>query len=288
MRNWLEREKKQLDRTTTRFTQHAKRPAIEHVELRAPEQLAGQFNLEDWWKVLVAFPEPAQERILSVLSIVKGEVPTYFHRQSTAEEPTATANPSEALSGTHIVPSSYWRIPGKTRLEYGITVFRLPEHFADWRVGYFIHLDGITHELAHVLVGATWSNSSVDLQLPSGERTTGDSMIREFATLLQEHNLPPLTHYSANYWKQANELIPPPGDDALMPKGLDEELAVTIAAWILKFCHCEPYWITTHAGRQRIALPGGSGRGFYPFTGRHNIDAWTERFLYARWVPRMH
>lgn len=273
MGNWLEREKSELLRKVARFDQFASAPTgIDAITLETPERLAGQYDLSKYWQAIAAFPEPAQTRILSALRTVRGEHPHYFHASSANGRLQLTTESDEALSQTHVVPSSYSMEWGWPHSAYTVTLYRLPEYFTDRWVGKLIHLHGLVHELAHVLVGASWSQESYE------------PAIAEFAHLMAEHQLPPISHYSAGYWSEAAELMPSQKEDGaygLMPKALDEELAEVLAAWILKFCFCEPYVILTNGGRQRIELRSRGSLGFRPFADRPAIEEWATNFLYA-------
>lgn len=270
MRDWLEREKAELVRKVARFQQFAKAPqGTEHVQLSGAEELAGQFELDRYWQALAAFPEPAQRRTLPALRIIQGDRTLYLHRDSRNAQIGLTINPDQALGLTHVIPGSFF---WTSSIGYTLTLNRLPEEFASKEVTKLILLQALVHDLAHVLIGASWSQKRFE------------PMIIDFARLMAEQGLPPISHYSASYWSDPAELMPLQKEDGtygLMPAALDEELAEVIAAWILKFCFCEPYVILTNGGRQRIELRGRGSLGFRPFADRPAIEEWVTNFLYA-------
>lgn len=273
MRDWIDQERVELIHKAHQIGQLTVRPkGIERVELVHAGLLRGQYDLARVWQAIAAFPESAQERILSVLRMVMGDVPTYFHRQCATGELRTTPNHSQSLGNTYIVPSSYW-IEGKSKLGYGIALYRLPGNFTSRENSTLILVHGLLHELAHVLVGASWSKAE------------WEPAIIEFVRIMAARNLPPISHYSAAYWENTAELMPPMKSDGSygeMSKGLDEELAETIAAWILKFCFCEPYYVLTDNGRQRIEIRGRASLSQNPFSDRREIEEWVSCFLFER------
>ncbi|MGI6103033.1 MAG: hypothetical protein ACOYBJ_00185 [Patescibacteria group bacterium] len=270
MRDWLEREKAELMRKVARFQQFAKGPqGAEHVQLSGAEELAGQFELDRYWQALAAFPEPAQRRILPVLHAVQGGRTVYLHRDSKNAQIGLTIYPDQTLGLTHIIPGSFFWAPSTG---YTVALNRLPEEFASQEVTKLILLHALVHDFAHVLIGASWSQERFE------------PAIIDFARLMAEQKLSPISYYSSNYWSDPAELMPLQKNDGVygpMPAALDEELAEVITAWILKFCFCEPYVVLTNGGRQRIELRGRGSLGFRPFADRPAIEEWATNFLYA-------
>src|SRR3989338_10567279 len=107
---------------------------------------------EELGGLLSLFPENARKR--SILRGVVGQPTTWFHRDSTNEQPKPTTNQADALSDTAFVPSFIDYTPwGELKVPTAdIWLYQIPQNAAPENVRRLILSEGYVHEVGHSIV----------------------------------------------------------------------------------------------------------------------------------------
>lgn len=223
------------------------------IELSAQE-LGGLFSL---------FPENAQKR--SILRKVIGKPATWFHKNSTSEQPIPTTEPAEALSSTAIIPSYVDYTPWKELRTptADIWLYQIPQTIPE-PVRKIILTEGFIHEVGHTIVNSALYVNDYTLKFPNEKLVNGLEAILHFAELAEKY--PPISHYASTYRGPQNkfESVNP---NYKVQTAVSEELCETIAAYFLEFAYC-----------------GDDARGKEPFKDRPEVKAFVKDFLNAELV----
>lgn len=227
---------------------------IENQELieLSERELGGLFAL---------FPENARKR--SILRKVIGQAPTWFHRDSTSEQPKATSKESDALSPTAIVPSYIDYTPwGELKVPTAdVWLYKIPQNAAPEKVRKLVLAEGFVHEVGHSVVQPALYVDDHSLKFPDGRIVNGLEAILHFAELAEQHL--PISHYASTYRGPSNK-FESDNPSYNVKTAISEELCETIAAYLLGFAYC-----------------GDNSRGKDPFSDRPEIRDFVRDFLNA-------
>lgn len=221
--------------------------AIEQKELieLSESEIAALVNL---------FPESARER--SALDLIKGVPKAWFKKGEAA--PTPTNNIDQAISPTAIIPSfhSPSRWP-KTEIH----LYEIDSRAADPEARKIILSEGLIHEFAHSIITPEIYLNNRKLELSSGEVVEAFTFIMDkFANAVEGHH-PSMSHYSSAYMDSEGKFQ---GD---LRVSVNEELAESIAAYLLNFVYCND-----------------KARRFEPFRDRPEVKAIVKEYLEAKLV----
>lgn len=220
--------------------------------LLSREELGGLLHL---------FHQNARAR--SILRKVVGKPATWFHKDSTGKNPKPTTNPEDALSPTAIIPSyidyDTWV---KTKVPSAdIHLYALPENIQP-QVRRIIAAEGFVHEVAHSIFQPALYSENYKLLLPDERIVDGFDAMLQFAKLAEHH--PPISHYASTYREPDNKF---PSESQKMNTAISEEMAETVAAYILGFAFC-----------------GDDNKGKNPFRDRPQIHDLVGKLLRAQLV----
>lgn len=188
--------------------------------------------------------------------IIAGKPTTWFRYDSTKSNPIPTENLNEAISETAIIPSYIdnreWintMIPSSD-----IWLYSIPDicSFGTKRI---ILIEGFVHEMAHTICMPATYIDGYQLRFRNGRTISGRDCMTNFANLAENHT--PISHYAAVYrinGKFYNNLV-----------AIGEELAETIAAYLLHFIYCDE-----------------AERRFNPLADRPEVEDFVKEFLSLR------
>lgn len=217
-----------------------------------------------WW----TFPHRAQER--SVLRQIVGKPAAWFHHSSLISEvgPIKTEEPKDALSPTAIIPSycdySRWLKTNKPTCDihlYDIHPLTCPN-----TVRHVIYAEGFIHEVAHSIVAPAFYNTGdYMLLMPDGAKVGGNDWLKSvFGAAAEKHT--PISHYAGAYRNRDGSFKQ--NDDGSTATAINEEMAESIAAFLLRFVFC-------HEKRRRLD----------PFRDRPEVWQMVSDFLHAKHIP---
>src|SRR3989344_211575 len=211
--------------------------------------------------LLHLFPENARNR--SILRKIVGQPSTWFHRDSTSEQPIPTTNPEEALSPTSIVPSytdyTPWRELKVPTAD--IWLYKIPKNAASKDVTRIILSEGFVHELGHTIVQPAFYIDNHTLKFPDGRLVNGLEAMLQFAELAEQH--PPISHYASTY-RGKNNKFESDNPNYNVNTAISEEICEAIAAHFLGF-----------------AYSGDNARRKNPFADRPEVRKFVRDFLNA-------
>src|SRR3989344_738960 len=212
------------------------------------------------------FPKNARKR--SILRKVVGQSPTWFHRDSTSEQPKPTTNEAEAMSPTAIVPSYTDYTPwGELKVPTAdILLYKIPQNAASEKVRRLVLAEGFVHEIGHSIVQPALYVGDHSLKFPDGKVVNGLEAMLHFAELAEQH--PPISHYASTY-RGPNNKFESNNPNYNAKTAISEEMCETIAAHILGFAYC-----------------GDSSRGKNPFSDRPGVIDFVTDFLNAELVKK--
>jgi len=219
------------------------------------KELGGLFSL---------FPKNARDR--SILRKVVGQPATWFHKDSTSEQPIPTTNQDEALSPTATIPSYIDYTPWselKTPTA-DIWLYQIPEDATPEDVRKIILSEGFVHEIGHSIVQPALYVGDHTLKFPDGKLVNGLEALLQFAELAEGH--PPISRYASTY-RGAGNKFESDNPDYNAKTAISEEMCETIAAYLLKFAYC-----------------GNDARGRNPFEDRPEVEKFVRDFLEAELV----
>ena len=186
--------------------------------------------------VLSLFPESARNR--SIARSIQANPPLWFHKDSATVSPRPTPNRDESLSDTAIIPSyiAYDRGSGD-RLYAIIHLYDIPavEGMSD-KMRTIILTEGLIHELAHSIAIELAYAEGYALQIGS-EAMSGSDVLQTFVDLTEKKK--PISHYSSSYRTESGGYPDPWEDFEKWIVAVGEELAETVAAYLLGFVFCE-------------------------------------------------
>jgi len=212
------------------------------------------------------FPENARKR--SILRKVVGQSPTWFHRDSTSEQPKPTTNEAEAMSPTAIVPSYIDYIPwGELKVPTAdIWLYKIPQNAASEKVRRLVLAEGFVHEIGHSIVQPALYIGDHSLKFPDGKIVNGLEAMLHFAELAEQH--PPISHYASTY-RGPNNKFESDNPNYNAKTAISEEMCETIATYLLGFAFC-----------------GDNSRGKNPFSDRPEVRDFVRDFLNAELVKK--
>lgn len=231
-------------------------PPIQEMDFPYPieNQELIELSKEELGGLLALFPANARKR--SILRKIVGQPPTWFHQDSTSEQPQPTTNVAEALSPTAIVPSyidytpwSELRVPTAD-----IWLYKIPKNAASEKVRRLVLAEGFVHEVGHSIVQPALYIEDYKVKFPDGRIVNGLEAILHFAELAEQH--PPISHYASTYRGSSN-----------VKTAISEEMCETIAAYLLGFAYC-----------------GDDSRGGNPFIDRSEVKDFVRDFLNAKLI----
>jgi hypothetical protein len=234
-------------------------PPVENQELieLSEREMGGLFAL---------FPENARRR--SILRKVVGQSPTWFHRDSTSEQPKSTTIEADAMSSTAIVPSyidyTPWdelKVPTAD-----IWLYKIPQNAAPEEVRRLVLAEGFVHEISHSIVQPALYVSDHSLKFPDGKIVNGLEAMLYFAELAEQH--PPISHYASTY-RGPNNKFESDNPNYNAKTAISEEMCETIAAHLLGFAYC-----------------GDNSRGKNPFSDRPEVRNFVRDFLNAELIKK--
>ena len=212
------------------------------------------------------FPENAKNR--STLRKVVGQSPTWFHRDSTNEQPKSTTNESDAISPTAIVPSYIDYAPwGELKVPTAdIWLYKIPQNSASEKVRRLVLAEGFVHEIGHSIVQPALYVEDHSLRFSDGKIVNGLEAMLHFAELAEQH--PPISHYASTYRGPSNK-FESDNPDYNAKTAISEEMCETIAAHLLGFAYC-----------------GDNSRGKNPFADRPEVRDFVRDFLNAELIKK--
>lgn len=252
--NWYRQNLGQLGQLLPRATDQP--PPTPVVSLDNPDGLGHALSLELVNGVLAIFPPSARERM--TVGKVTTKPPLWFHRDSVGEKPVVTELVAEAISPTAIVPSHVLHAAASNvwcGFDTSVGLFRIGEAVEE-DVRLVVHLQGLTHELAHSIVTPELHADCV-LRFEDGREVPALTFFTEFHNLA--NSCPPISHYASAYTDAAGQLIA-----GLTP--LNEALVECITAHLLGFAF-------------RL-----DGTGLDPFAGREALHQAVIAYLNAKRV----
>ncbi len=210
------------------------------------------------------FPERARKR--SILRKVIGQPASWFHRDSTSEQPVSTTNQADALSPTAIIPSyidyTPWgelKVPTADIWLYGISHGAAPEEIRK-----IVLSEGFIHVVGHSIVQPALYVDDHTLRFPDGKLVNGLEAMLLFAELSEQY--PPISHYASTY-RGRNNKFESDKPNYNVKTAISEEMCETIAAHLLGF-----------------AYRGDDSRGRNPFSDRPEVRSFVIDFLNAELV----
>ena len=217
--------------------------------------------------LLSLFPENAIKR--SILRKVVGKPATWFHQDSTNEQPQPTTSETEALSPTAIVPSYIDYTPwGELKKPTAdIWLYQIQETAAPENIRKLVLSEGFIHEVGHSIVQPALYVKDYNLKFPDGEIINGFDAMLHFAELAEQH--PPISHYSSTYRGPNNKFESDKPNYNPMT-AISEEMCENIAAHLFGFAYC-----------------GYDSRGKNPFADRPEVKKFVIDFLNAELVSRL-
>ena len=221
---------------------------------------------EELGSLLSLFPENARKR--SILRGVVGQSTTWFHRDSTNEQPKPTTNQADALSDTAFVPSFIDYTPwGELKIPTAdIWLYKIPQNAAPEKIRRIVLSEGFVHEVGHSIVQPALYVKDYALKFPDGKIINGLEAMLHFAELAEQHL--PISHYASTYRGINNKFeSDKPNYNAIT--AISEEMCETIAAYFLGFAYC-----------------GEDSRGRNPFTDRPEIKDFVRDFLNAELMKK--
>jgi hypothetical protein len=231
--------------------------SIENEELigLSRGEVAGLFYL---------FPKNAQNR--SILRKVVGQPTTWFHRDSTSEQPIPTTNKEEALSLTSIVPSYIDYTPwGELKVPTAdIWLYQIPHDATSEEVRKIVLAEGFIHEVGHSIVQPALYIEKHILKFPDGKLVNGLEAMLQFAELSERH--PPISHYSSTY-RGKNNKFESDNPNYNVNTAISEEMCEAITAHFLGF-----------------AYSGNDARSKNPFADRPEVRTFVRNFLNAELI----
>ena len=212
------------------------------------------------------FPENARKR--SILRKVVGQSPTWFHRDSTSEQPKPTTKEAEAMSPTAIVPSYINYTPwGELKVPTAdIWLYQIPQNASPENVRKLVLSEGFVHEVGHSIVQPALYIEEHTLKFPNGKIINGLEAMLHFAELAEQHS--PISHYASTY-RGPNNKFESDKSNYNVKTAISEEMCETIAAHLLGFAYC-----------------GNDSRGKNPFTDRPEVKDFVRDFLNAELVKK--
>jgi len=212
------------------------------------------------------FPENARKR--SILRKVVGQSPTWFHRDSTSEQPKPTTKEAEAMSPTAIVPSYIDYTPwGELKVPTAdIWLYQIPQNASPENVRKLVLSEGFVHEVGHSIVQPALYIEEHTLKFPNGKIINGLEAMLHFAELAEQHS--PISHYASTY-RGPNNKFESDKSNYNVKTAISEEMCETIAAHLLGFAYC-----------------GNDSRGKNPFTDRPEVKDFVRDFLNAELVKK--
>lgn len=179
------------------------------------------------------FPAAARQR--SILTRIVGQPAAWFKKGMTSVKPEITNDLDEALSLTAIVPAKTdyagWK-PGNPVCEiwlYGISDLVCPSEVQE-----IVLAQSLVHEFAHSIITPVLYLLDYNLQIGETLRN-GQDVILQFAELAER--LPPISHYASAY-REKNNAFKTVGPEKDPGMAINEELAETIAAYLLDLVFC--------------------------------------------------
>lgn len=216
--------------------------------------------------LLALFPENARKR--SILRKVVGQPPTWFHKDSTSEQPKPTTNEAEAMSPTAIIPSYIDYTPWSELKAptADIWLYKIPQNAASEEVRRLVLAEGFVHEIGHSIVQPALYVGDHNLKFPDGKIVNGLESMLHFAELAEQRS--PISHYASAY-RGHNNKFESDNPSYNAKTAISEEMCETIAAYILRFAYC-----------------GDSSRGANPFADRPEVIDFVRDFLNAELIKR--
>ena len=210
------------------------------------------------------FPENARNR--SILRKVVGQPPTWFHKDSTSEQPKPTTNESDAISSTAIIPSYIDYTPwGELKVPTAdILLYKIPQNAASEKVRQLVLAEGFVHEIGHSIIQPALYVDDHSLKFPDGKIVNGLEAMLHFAELAEKY--PPISHYASTYRGHKNK-FESDNPNYNVKTAISEEMCETIAAYLLGFAYC-----------------GDNSRGKNPFTDRPEVRDFVRDFLNAELI----
>lgn len=243
-------------------------PAIPEIDFSHPVENLELIELSEreMGGLFTLFPENARKR--SILRKVVGQSPTWFHRDSTSEQPKPTTNEADAMSPTAIVPSyidyTPWdelKVPTAD-----IWLYKIPQNAASQEVRRLVLAEGFVHEIGHSIVQPALYVGDHDLKFPDGKIINGLEAMLHFAELAEKH--PPISHYASTY-RGHNNKFESDNPNYNVNTAISEEMCETIAAHLLGFAYC-----------------GDNSRGKNPFSDRPEVRDFVRDFLNAELIKK--
>jgi hypothetical protein len=214
--------------------------------------------------LLSLFPKNAHDR--SILRKIVGQHATWFHKDSTSEQPIPTTNQDEALSPTAIVPSYIDYTPwGELKTPTAdIWLYQIPQNEVPENVRKIILSEGFVHEVGHSIVQPALYIDDYTLKFPDEKLVNGLEAILHFAELAEQHL--PISHYSSTY-RGPNNKFESDKPNYNVQTAISEEMCEAIAAYLLGFAYC-----------------GDDSRGKNPFADRPEVKNFIRDFLNAELI----
>lgn len=242
-------------------------PPIPEMDLSHPveNQELIELSKREMGGLFALFPENARNR--SILRKVVGQSPTWFHRDSTSEQPKPTTNEAEAMSPTAIVPSYIDYTPWD-ELEVptaDIWLYKIPQNVASEKVRRLVLAEGFVHEIGHSIVQPALYVGEHSLKFPDGKIVNGLEAMLHFAELAEKY--PPISHYASTYRGSNNKFES--DNPNYVKTAISEEMCETIAAHLLGFAYC-----------------GDNSRGKNPFADRPEVRDFVRDFLNAELIKK--
>jgi len=233
-------------------------------EVENPENI--QLSNGDISALLNLSPKNARER--SILRKIIGQPKTWFHRESTQQQPLPTTTIEDALSPTAIIPAytdvSYWQKTGDPKCD--VWLYKISEIACSPEVRKIILSESLIHEVfGHTLINPALYDEHT-LKLPKGREVNSFDYMFEFAKMAENH--PPISHYASVY-RGKNNKFESDDKDYNPNTPISEELSETIAAFLLGF-----------------AFSNDEQRSMNPFADRPEIKKFVEDFLNAELVSK--
>lgn len=243
-------------------------PAISEMNFSHPieNQELIELSEKELGGLLALFPENARKR--SILRKVVGKPPTWFHKDSTNEQPKPTIHESEAMSSTAIVPAYIDYTPwGELKVPTAdIWLYKIPQNAAFKEVRRLVLAWGFVHEVGHSIVQPALYVGDHSLKFPDGNIVNGSEAMLHFAELAEQY--PPISHYASTY-RGPNNKFESDNPNYNVKTAISEEMCETIAAYLLDF-----------------AYSGDNSRGKHPFADRPEVRDFVKDFLNAELIKK--
>lgn len=243
-------------------------PPIEEINFPYPienQELIG-LSEKEMGGLFALFPENARKR--SIIRKIIGQPPTWFHRDSTNEQPKPTNNKSNAISSTAVVPSYIDYTPwNKLKIPTAdIWLYEIPQDVTSEEVKKIVLAEGFVHEIGHSIVQPALYVGDYNLKFPDGKIINGLEAMFHFAKLAEQH--PPISHYSSTY-RGPNNKFESNDPNYNVKTSISEEACETITAYLLGFSYC-----------------GDNSSGKDPFSDRPKIKDFIKDFLNAELIKK--